>query len=177
MEIEVWGQIVGYIAMAVSFAIFISTKRSRILLTKTIADSLWALNMLLIGSYTGALISCVNIARGAIFYQRGKRKWADSYIWLAVFLMATLISPIITWAGPISILPALGSGVAVIGYFNKNPRITRFIALFVQVAWISYDILIFNIPKLVADGLVFVSAIIGMVRQYLIDKEQKTDEI
>ena len=171
------GQIIGYIAMAVSFAIFFSTRRSRILLTKTLADSLWALNMLLTGSYTGALISSVNIARGAVFYQRGKKKWAESYLWLILFLAATLVSPIITWAGPISILPALGSGAAVIGYFNKNPRITRLIALFVQIAWISYDVLVFNLPKLIADGLVFVSAIIGMVRQHLVDKEQKTNEI
>ena len=107
-------QIVGYVAIAESVFIFISNKREKILIFKLIDDALWFTNMVLMGAYTGAVLNAIAIVREIIFFNRGKKKWATHKFWLFFFMIVMLVSPVLTWAGPVSILPAMGSCVAVI---------------------------------------------------------------
>ena len=37
-----------------------------------------------------------------------------------------------SWAGPVSLLPAVGSVVAVIGFYSKKPNVMRYISFLAQ---------------------------------------------
>ena len=86
------------------------------------------------------MINGIAVARELIFYNRGRKKWASHIVWLFVFIGAMGISPVLTWQGPISILPAIGSSLAVMAFYCKRPTHTRIFGLFAQTLWLIYTV-------------------------------------
>ena len=170
-------QIIGYAAIAESVFIFISTKREKILIFKLIDDVLWFFNMLLMGAYTGAVLNAIAIAREIVFYNRGKKKWATHKFWLFFFMAVMLVSPVLTWAGPVSILPAMGSAVAVICFYAQKPVMTKSFAYFAQGSWLAYAILTHNASSTVCNVIALVSATIGIIHELIVKKKSKRGEV
>ena len=176
------GNIVGYIAVVENLIIYLSNKRENILIFKLISDVLWAINGFLLtianpANLTGAIINVIAIGREFVFYYRFKKRWAGHIIWLYVFILATLISPIMSWAGPVSLLPAVGSVVAVIGFYSKKPNVMRYISFLAQGLWLIYGVIIQNLPVILCNAFVLISAVIGLIRDaYLTKKAFKKDD-
>ncbi len=164
---QITAQILGYIAIALSILMFISTKRSALLLTKLISEALWFFNMLLLGLYTGASLNAINIVRSFVFFHRDSKKWAKGYLWLFLFLAATLISPVMTWAGPVSLLPAFGSVLACLGYYMRRPIMTKILNLPGIGLWLVYAILTGNTVATVSGFFQIGSLAIGLVRELI----------
>ena len=62
------GYIFGVIFVTIELFVFISSKRDRILLTKTLSCVCATLNQFFFGAITGALLNFIGIARSVIFY-------------------------------------------------------------------------------------------------------------
>ncbi|MBQ8858566.1 MAG: YgjV family protein [Clostridia bacterium] len=161
------GNICGYVVVVLGALMFISTKRKQILMIKLISEIFSFANMILLGLFTGAALNVLNIGRSLVFYYREEKKWAQSYLWLFVFLAITLISPIMTWAGPISLLPAFGSALACIGYYMKHPLAMKSFILPGITLWLVYTLLAENYPSAIANVLAIISLVIGIVREIL----------
>ena len=84
--------ILGVVGVVECFFIFYSKTREQILFFKFLCDVIWLTNYLLLGNITGSVINGINMVREVVFYHRGKKKWATSHIWVAVFLIATRIA-------------------------------------------------------------------------------------
>ena len=161
------GNILGYIAVASGLIIFISVKRSRILSLKVVSDSLFLVHELCLGLFSGAALHGVAIARSLVFYQRGRRKWADNPLWLVLFIVATLISPILTWQGPISLLPTVGSVVCVFSYYLKSTWMLRILSLIGEGLWLLYGVFCDSLPITLFGVVALISLTIGMIREVL----------
>ncbi len=159
------GEIIGTVAIIEGFFIFLSKKRENILIFKFISDVLWVANQLLIGGYTGAILNGIAMGREAVFYNRDRHKWASSPIWLAVFITLTLISPTISLLGGAegwySMLPAIGSVAAVIGFYGRNPDTMRYVSLVANSMWLFYNIIIHNISAAASSAVLLLSALVG----------------
>lgn len=165
------GQIVGIVAIVGNLFIYISNKRERILVLRFVTDILWGINYFCTGSLTGVIINVINVVRESIFYCRGKKKWADHNVWLPVFIILAMISPTVDWinAGHFlwaPLLPAVGCACTVVGLFNKKTSVTKIMALFAGSLWLVYSILLFNPTAIIANAVVIVSAIIGLVNEH-----------
>ena len=159
-------QIYGLCLCVLSFFIYYVKKREHILITKLIADVLSGIQQAMVGASTGALINGIAAIRDLIFYHRGRKKWASHIVWLFVFIFAMSISPILTWQGPISILPATGSTLAVIAFYCKRPVHTRLFGLFAQTLWLIYTIVTFNLVAALQNMIQIVAALLGLLRDY-----------
>ena len=159
-------QIYGLCLCSLSFFIYYGKKREHILITKLISDVLSSIQQAMVGASTGALINAIAAAREMIFYHRGKKKWASHIGWLFVFLVAMSISPILTWQGPVSLLPATGSALAVVAFYCKRPVHTRILGLFAQGLWLTYTIMTFNLVAALQNMILIISAALGLVRDY-----------
>lgn len=161
------GEIIGIVAIIEGFFIFLSSKREKILIFKFISDALWTVNQLLIGGYTGALLNGIAMGRETVFYNRDKRKWASSPAWLAVFMVITAVSPMMSLIsgkeGWYAILPALGSMAAVIGFYVRRPALTRYISFLANGLWLCYNVIIRNISASISGVILLLSAIVGTV--------------
>ena len=166
---KISGEAIGAIATVIGFFIYYSATRERILIFKFVSDALWFLNLLFLGGYTGAILNLIGMCRETVFYNRGKRAFADCPIWLPLFLIVTAISPIHSLVsgneGLYALLPAVGSMLAVIAFYQKKPSHTRCIGFFSQLLWLIYAIFILNYSSIVCNSVMIVSAIVGSLRE------------
>ncbi|MBQ8174143.1 MAG: YgjV family protein [Clostridia bacterium] len=156
---------IGYFAVFLGLFSYVSTKRKPIYIMKGVTDALWVINLAMYGMYTAAFINCMNIGRTTVSYFREDKKWAAHRIWLPIFLAATLISPILTWAGSISLLPSIGSLLACFGYYMHSPLALKCFVLPGTALWLVYGILSGNISLIVGNVLNVTSLSIGIVRE------------
>lgn len=162
-------QIIGYIAVAENLLIYVSNRRERILLGKFVSDTLWLVNYLLMGGFTGAALNVVAMIRESVFALRGRARWVDAKWVPALFLALTWLSPVLEWnANGFSwppFLPALGSMIFVLGFYSQKTLVTKVSSLFGNALWMTYAVLIGNTAGLVGNVLMLVSAVIGIVRE------------
>lgn len=165
------GEIIGFVAIGENFLIFLSNRRERILIFKFISDVLWAANNILLGGYTGAILNVVAMGRETVFYNRDKRRWASSPIWLVVFLLVTAVSPMMSLIsgkeGWYAVLPALGSMAAVIGFYSRKPAITRYVSFLANGLWLTYAIFVHNVSSIVCNIVLLTSAVTGLILAYV----------
>lgn len=86
-------------------------------------------------------------------------------------MIVMLVSPVLTWAGPVSILPAMGSCVAVICFYAEKPIMTKYLAYFAQGSWLAYAVLTKNWSSTVCNVIVLVSATIGIVHEIFVKRK------
>ncbi len=175
MSLYEFGQIFGIIVAIIGFFTYIPRKRGTILLMKASTDTLGVIQQIIIGAYTGAGITAIAVLRGLVFFNRGRKKWADNKFWLWFFVIVIGLTPIFTWAGPASLLPMAGSVIMVFGFYNMNPHYTRIIALLGHGLWLIYTIVVFNIGAIIQNAVYITAAIVGLIMDNRIkNKEEAT---
>lgn len=166
--LRIIGEIIGAAAIAESFLIYMGKTKENILFYKFISDFLWFINFIFTGGWTGALLNLIGMCREAVFSQRGKRKIFSGYIWLWLFLIISMLSPVISLIkgseGLWAILPAFGSAMAVVAFYHHNAVYTRIIGLFSQLLWLAYSIGIHNISSTLCNIVLIISAVSGIIR-------------
>lgn len=165
-------QVFGVVAVAVSCVIFLGRKRKTILLSKFTADVLWFWHYFLIGAFSGAALNILALFRESIFMNKGK-KWASSKFWLFLILSLTILSCILTWEGPISLLPMIGSCSAVVSFWCTKPINIRLLAIPAQVLWLIYGTIHFSLPSFICNTMALVTICIGLWQDV---KEMKKSE-
>lgn len=176
------GNIIGYIAIAENLFIFLSVRRERVLIFKLISDVLWALNMAFLSvdnraNLTGAILNVIGIFREIVFYNRLDKNWAKHKFWLFFFIGVTLISPIVSWNGAISLLPAFGSIFAVILFYSKNTDHMRYLSFLAQGLWLVYASVILSVPAIISNAIMILSSIIGIIRSFILNKKAKREQL
>ena len=164
-------QIIGVVAVAVSCIIFLGRKRRTILLCKFTADVLWFCHYFLIGAYSGAALNVLALGRESIFYNKEK-KWASHRFWLYLIMALTIASCILTWEGPISLLPMIGSCCAVVSFWCTKPIHIRLMAIPAQVLWLIYGTIHFSLPSFICNTMALITIGIGLWQDV---RESKTE--
>ena len=165
-------QIIGYIGVAGSLLLYVGKTRGQTLLYKFLLDALWFVNLLLIGGYTGAVLNFICMGRELVFYQRGRKAWASHRVWLFVFLALTLLSPTFEWIklGALTwppVLPAIGSLIAVVSFYSERTSAMRLLGFLAQIFWLIYGIILDNKSSIVCGVLTLLSALIGLLREWI----------
>lgn len=169
--IQTFAFILGIVGVLENLVIFISTKRDRILKLKFLSDIIWCTNYFLTGAYTGGVLNLIALGRETVFYNRDKKEWARSIVWLYVFLLCALISPTLEWikAGGftfIPLFPAVGTAFCVMGFYNKDPLKIKIFCFIGNILWVIYSLTLKNYPSLAGCSLAIISSVIGLVREF-----------
>ena len=178
---QIIAQIIGFIGVGIGILIYAGRTRGQILICKFTSDVLWFVNYLMVGGYTGALLNLIAMARESVFYYRDRKRWASHRIWLYVFMLLTLLSPIFEWIkiggfSWVPLLPATGSILAVISFYTRKPVIMRYFGLGAQAFWLTYGFMLMNISSIVCGLLTVLSAVIGMVREAMAKDRTRSAE-
>lgn len=177
--LKLLGECLGAIAVVEGFFIYFSRTRGRILAFKFVSDLLWVCNMLCLGNLTGALLNAVAMGRETVFALKEKKRIFASPFWLVFFLIVTAISPLYSLIsgkeGYIAILPAAGSLLAVIGFYQSKPQRIRLIGLVAQSLWFVYALLSHNLSAAVGNAVLIVSSLVGIFRAVIRAKKQQEE--
>ena len=159
-------QTIGFAAMFLGVTSFQRKKRGGIIAFQMISSTLWAIQLFLLGGYTGALQNALAVGRGAVFSAKEKRKWASSILVLLFFELLFIGAGIITFRieGLWSILPTVAMLIQSVALFFNNENMMRRLSLFVSPLWLIYDIHTGTIAGILCESFVICSIIIALIR-------------
>ena len=158
------GQIVGFVAMAIAMMSFQARRGKYIMLYQGIAASFWIFHYVLIGSYSGAAMNFVALVRNFVYMYKDKMSKRVSIATTSITALAFIVVGAVTWQGPITIVPVIGSLAATVAFFMKNENMLRTFSMIVSIMWLIYNITQFSIAGALNESLALVSIIVALIR-------------
>ena len=155
--------IFGTIGIVCTVIIYQQKNGKGLLISKLISDAIWFVHYALIGAYSGAAIAVIAIIREAVFIKVDKSKKTSS-VWLIVFIILSIAGSIATWKDFYSLLPAIASICAIIGFWIGNPKISRILAYPISLSMLIYDVSGLAYFAIANELFTITSSIIGNVR-------------
>ncbi len=156
----------GVIALCLSYFIYTSKKRSTLITLKLICDVLWGLHYFLLGAWSGAILNVINMGRETVFQLKTTKKWAQSRIWVAVFIIVGISSTLLSWQGPASLLPAVGASISVVGLWCDDPKFIRVFSFPGISLWFLYSIIRRTPIGIVSNAITLFSIGVGLYRDF-----------
>ncbi len=162
-------QIIGFVGMLCHFVSFQQKKRKGILFFQICASAVFLVHFALLGAYTGAILNVIGLFRALVFMNNDK-KWAQSSVWLWVFIIAFTASSIATWESWYSILPTTGMILTTVSYWLKNETKIRLITFPGSPCWLIYNAINGSFSGVLTECMVMTSLIIAIVRYDILKK-------
>lgn len=179
--VDIFTQGIGFCGAALNFLSFQQNKRSRIIGFQIGAALLFITHYILLGitngadAYTGAALNFIGLSRSIVFINNDK-KWAKSPLWLAFFMVVSIISGVLTWESWYSFLPPLAMILTTISYWMKNETKIRLITFPSSPCWLVFNIITGSVAGIVTECVVMSSLIIAIIRYDILKKGKKKNE-
>jgi len=173
--IQIAGQIIGLMATLISLFAFVFVNRKRILATKFATDVLWVFSFMLCGAMTGAVTNVVSTLREVIFYFK-KPAWKKLWFIPSAFILFYLCSSLLTWAGPISLIPMIASTFSVLGLWMSDALHTKLLLVPALILWLVYSLITYSVMSVLSNVVSLVSVAIGLFREYSIRRKRSTQK-
>ena len=132
-------QAVGFCGMLLAVISFQQNRRDRIALLQMVASAVWAVHFGLLTAWAGMAMNLIGIARGFVFYRKGKDRWATGAYWPYLFSAVSVAACLCTWEGLLSLLPTAGMVVSSFGLWADAPRTVRRLNLPGSLLWLTYN--------------------------------------
>ena len=157
------GQCFGFAAMATGMLMYQFRRYRTIMLLMVLCSGLWCLHFAFLGKLTGVVMNVINVAR-AVVYARREKKWANSNLWPALFILLAALTVVFTWENAWSVLPCLASVCATLGNWQKDTQKLRLYTIGVCAGWFVYNAVSGSIAGMANEAIVFGSVIVGLIR-------------
>ena len=158
-----WAQIIGFISLAIGLFTFALSKRRSILIAKLLCDFTSAIHFFMLGATVGGAVCTVNSIRSIVFYYRDKKRWA-SHISVPVLIIAlTLGCSLLSFSGWYSLLPTVGSVLAVIGFWQRDTRLIKLFNLPAVSLWLVYNIISGSISSVISNAVSVVTITVSLL--------------
>jgi len=166
-------QLIGFVWTVFILSAFQAKKRSSILLIQLIGAICFMLHFFLLDALSGSIMNGLVAVRSLVFYFRGKKKWADSVVWLPVFIILGVAAIVVTWNGWLSLLPLIGLISTTFAQFSQKPMVVRLLTLPNCPCWLVYNSFAGSISGVITEILIAISIIVGFLRH---DVKKKAKE-
>ncbi len=175
---SIFVQAIGFIPSLISILSIQLKNRKRILVMQLAAGFMWVAHYYLLGAYTAVLTNSIGIFRSTVSYFND-RKWASSIFWLFLIIALSVGASVLTWAGPVSLLPSISLICTATGFWVHNLRITRILMVVQSPCLLVYDIATGSWGCAVIEAAAFLSFILAIVRLDIIPalREKKASEL
>ena len=160
-------QVMGFIPMLLGFFVFYFNDRKKTLAIKAYCDTLFVIHFFMLGQLTGGMVCAVNILRSILFSQRGKRKYLSMWWVPTLICLLTVGGSLLSWAGPMSLLPMFGSAIAAIGYWCNDTRHLRKFNFVGVSLWLVYSVLAMSVSSIISNCISLSSIIRTEIALYL----------
>jgi hypothetical protein len=155
--------IFGIGGIVANILIFQQKNRKNLLRTKLLADISWTIHYSFLSAWSGAAVCGIGIIRESVFLQK-PRKWANSPLWLILFFLCSLVSAVLTWKSPFSILPAVASMLSILSFWIGNPKLSRWLQIPISLSFFTYNVTVFSVTGIINELLTMISIAIAVWR-------------
>lgn len=159
------GEWIGYAAVVASVLIYQQKNRKALLACKAIADILWIGHYLLLGGYTGTVVTGVALVREIVFFNSDRHSKKGKVI-LLCFLCISTVCSVLTWGSFFSLFALIGSLLSIVSFWIGDPRTTRILSFPVSVCMMIYGISNGSSAVLINELLTMMSSAIALLRSH-----------
>ena len=166
-------QIIGIAGMTMNILSFLQKSQKRIIVMQLFGGALFAINYLLLGSATGAMLNVAAVFR-AVVYSNKEKFHAEKKAWFYGFSATFVLIYILTFAlfgkAPtpanfaIELLPVVSMMIATYAFSLKNAAQVRKLGLVYCPMWLVYNCFVFSIGGILCEAFSIGSIIGGYLR-------------
>ncbi|MFC4257810.1 YgjV family protein [Marinobacter lacisalsi] len=153
------GQFFGLVALAICLVAFASKNDDRLLVLLISANVAFALQFAFFSSWTAAALTVLVIARIVLARHYVGSQWV---MWAV--LVANLVAAALTWRDWVDIFPLTAATLGTIAMFLLRGIPMRIMLGLAALSWMLNNLLIGSIGGTLAEGMVFVTNVITIVR-------------
>jgi inner membrane protein len=162
MDIRLMAQAIGAIAVIISLFVFQTNQRRTMLKLCMVSGILYAIHFFLLSAPTGAIMNLIGIGRAYTYGGITPNRRHISV--LIVFSVLAIAGGIITWQGPLSLLPIGGFICNGIAYWHTEPKQIRRWALTASPLWFTYNAVSGSYPGMLIEVVMLCSNLLGEYR-------------
>ena len=132
---------------------------------QSIADVFYCLQFLLLGAYGGLFNMGLQIVRNLLLLKVNEWKWLTKMAPAYGFCAISLVYMLITWQGPLDIIPFIAFTVSTLAFWTNSAKLIRLSELFcVSPAWLLYDVLTEAYGGVLNEVVILGSVIVSIIR-------------
>ena len=161
------GQAFGILALICTVVSMQIKKKRPLMILQTISEAFIIAQYIVKGAITGSFIAVVSFIRDIIFTKYDKKR-APLWILLVLYVIMTVLT-IISWAGPLSALPYVGSLIYAWSLWYGKTKWIRLGNAVGNSPYLAYTLLTENYALFAMTLLEVISAIAGFMRIDIID--------
>ena len=170
--IFILGQAFGILALICTVVSMQLKKKRHLMLLQTASEAFIVAQYLVKGAITGSLLSMVSFVRNIIFTKYDKKR-APLWILLVIYVIMTILTAI-SWAGPLSLLPYVGSLIYAWTLWYGKTKWIRLGNAIGNTPYLIYTLLTGNYALFIMTLLEVISSAVGFIRLEMPNKKKKS---
>jgi len=163
------GQAFGVFALVCTVVSMQLKKKRPLMVLQTMSEAFIVAQYFIKGAFTGSFLAIVSFIRDVIFTHYGRRR-APLWILIVLYVIMTILTAL-SWAGPLSILPYVGSLIYAWSLWYGKVKWIRFGNAVGNSPYLVYTILTGNYALFAMTLFEVLSAAIGFIRIDLLGKK------
>lgn len=150
----------------ISFVISYQMKTNRhLFMCQLAANGFFIIQFVLLSAYTGCINLFLMCIRNFLMMNYDRWEWVKGKWWGYTLIGLAAIGMIITWNGPISLLPLTALTGGTLLYMTNNAQKIRMANLFCCCpAWITYDFFVHSWTGMLNESIMIVSILVSIYR-------------
>lgn len=161
----------GVIAIICKILEYQVKSRNKMFALVTVACTCWVIYFALYGNFASSLTCLLSVIKMLIFMQRGKHAWADSILWLILFLVLQTGVAIFTTKNWFDVFAITAGYLGIFSYFVLNQKKYRLLSFFHMSLWVVNSIFNFYLIALLSDSFSTVSCGVAIYRYDIKNKK------
>ena len=169
--IFILGQAFGILALICTVVSMQLKKKRPLMILQTASEAFIVAQYLVKGAFTGSFMAMVSFVRDIIFTKYDKKR-TPLWILLIIYVIMTILT-IISWAGPLSLLPYVGSLIYAWSLWYGKTKWIRLGNAVGNSPYLIYTILTGNYALFIMTLLEVISSAVGFIRLEIPKKKSK----
>lgn len=157
--VDLAGQFFGLLALVICLVAFASKNDDRLLVLLISANVAFALQFAFFSSWTAAALTVLVIGRIIL-----ARRYVGSQWVMWAVLVANLVAAALTWRDWVDVLPLTAATLGTIAMFLLRGIPMRIMLGLAALAWMLNNLAIGSIGGTLAEGMIFVTNVITIIR-------------
>lgn len=163
----------GIVSLILAALMYQAKTRRVILLYSVFCSFSWVLYFIFQGAFVSAAVCLASFLRAIIFYLGLTHKWANSILWLLLFIAFTVVAGLAGYTSWLDLF-AIAAGVVIsISTFFKKESHIRLVSFFGFLLWVANGAINGLYFALVSDSISLLSIIVAWIRFYILKKKKK----
>jgi hypothetical protein len=140
-----FAQIVGYVALVTYVLAYLIRDDKKLKLAFSGSNVFWVLHYYLINAHTAALTTAIIIVRNLLSLNSKEMPENKKRIFVCVFSVLLIVAGIVTWAGPVSIIPVATTILITYSMFYLHGITLRKVFFAVDMAWLLHAVIVASV--------------------------------